>query len=1644
MPDDVVARFRVDLSQLSSAMQQATQLTQGFSTTASAAMQVFSTRVMQVSTQVQSMTTATQSLTAGATALAAQLQLTATAAQTATASLLAAGQAAVQTAQRHTRAAAAAQRLGQAHRQAGTAAQRAAANTQALNETVHTLATAAVLAQGPLSGIGARITAISVLFSRGQLATGAFIAGFALVVAALVKITKESLTAALAFEKMQLGMEAATGSAEVAAEEYEFVRAAANRLGLNLESTASQYAKLLAASKGTALEGQQTRQIFLGITKASTALGLSAAETEGALRAVQQMMSKGTVQAEELRGQLGERLYGAFTLASKSMNVTTRELSGMLERGELLANEFLPKLAQVLLEAFGPGAERAATTLRASIERLKNAFFELFVEVGKYTEGPAQIFLDWVTKVVDKIKELVAPDTGIVALQKQVESLGSMPSVGGSTVDILEWFFLGRQRAIPRETIARIKKQYDDAVTELQRQIQGDQTKALMLENEMIGTPPPEPLSSRQIQNRLRGIDTVLSARLEALEQESAVRKFNLQAWLTDERTALKEELGIIERRREATEEADQARVQLAKEAGGKDKEILDNASKARSKALSDDFKARMKVSGDLVTLTRKEQEDTLRVWSKLWEERGRQQQASLEMTTALNVKLLETVKAEGEILAIQTRQWVLREMEKAQTLPTEERLALIKKLWEAEDAILATFTRRRIDRQDEELAATRDAFIELHSTREEIVTKEYSRELSLLDQLLTQGQMLEFDYWTYRTRLADKYYVDVREARAADFKDELDKKAADIRLDEAKMRRQIENLNTVNNQAETMAKLDAERLQGLAQEKGDVWGFVTATVQRSILEIGNLWQRLARLIDETLSVIRGALEGMFDKLLGGARSIDEIWRDVLRNMRQAIARFLADSVVRAFLSMFGGGGGAAGGLFGGSAGALLTLAGGLGPAGTAAGTSIGGTTGNLIAGGSALAGTAFYGLQSTRVIDYLNSAGRFGVAPTSLAGLSSIAGLGGGLISLAGVATGNQNLARGGAAVGSLGYLAGGAATPYLAGAGAALNVGLAAYNLSQGQNTESSIGTLAGTAVGAGIGTFIAPGPGTLIGAAIGGAFGGFFGGLFEREPYRQRVEGPQMEKISGLASERLSAVMGAQTPNALMAGLGGMSLGKWGGLQLTLGGRDVDQVTWDTLRQISAQPGAVGASLRVGTSGFPAGRAALESQATTILQTDLVAKIKQLDELNSQINTALADMLKAVAIPPKVSTSAEMLKRQTENFRAVLETVTGAAEAEIEHQRTILLGLTDPQEILDQTQTIRSLLEERYNGEVELVRQFVAQIEIAEDAWRSLRIAVEQQITALRLSGFGPTNPSEAVALTQMQFMESLETFRANPSAELAEQVSRLAEPYLEAASQQFARPSEDFRTIFDAVTAGLGEVAGFAKSREDELRDAIVDALGLNAQTISGAIDTSALIEQLQVEKTTELNTAIDRLRVDTADVFTAMGFQITGGLGVSAAKLAEIKAAQDAVKAAVDAAPLGTNSWLASIASYTSTIATNTTSIGYNVGIGVAAGLNEAARLADAIGHGSAQHGIERVPFNEFRAVLHKDETVLTAAEAEERRQGRSGGSIAITFGPGSIVVNGDLDDDAIQKLADAFEYRIRYGDLRQVIRASAG
>jgi len=223
---------------------------------------------------------------------------------------------------------------------------------------------------------------LSGLSSTALKVTGA-LAAVGVSVAGVVSAVKGVADATIQFQQFTSTLQVGTGSAKGAADALSFVRSESQRLGLDLATAADQFGKLTAASKGTALEGKATRDIFTSVAQAAAALGLSAEQTGGSLLAIQQIISKGTVSAEELRGQLGERLPGAFQIAARAIGVTTQELDKLLRTGSVTAEQLLPALSRELDKTFGSQSEQAAKGLTAQINRMNTAIFDLKIAVGE-------------------------------------------------------------------------------------------------------------------------------------------------------------------------------------------------------------------------------------------------------------------------------------------------------------------------------------------------------------------------------------------------------------------------------------------------------------------------------------------------------------------------------------------------------------------------------------------------------------------------------------------------------------------------------------------------------------------------------------------------------------------------------------------------------------------------------------------------------------------------------------------------------------------------------------------------------------------------------------------------------------------------------------------------------------------------------------------------------------------------------------------------------------------------------------------------------------------------------------------------------------------------------------------------------------
>jgi tape measure domain-containing protein len=323
------------------------------------------------------------------------------------------------------------------------------------------------------------------------------------------------------FESMRKAIDFASGSMEAGAKNFEFIRDLANRLGLDLRATAEGYKTFASASNLAGQSSQETNRQFAAVAKAAQVMGLSAEDTKGAFLALGQMMSKGNVQAEELRGQLGERLVGAFGIAAKAMGVTTGELNKMLQKGQVLASDFLPKFATELENTFGKGNTQV-TTLAASQNRFNSSIDSLILAIGNKLNPFLKGAYDLAAGIAKQLQSAAGGAEAKKATDEQIAAKRVESELAQKILDISikQGIFISRQSAA-RSMLGEVDKKIEQAmIRQSDARIERDKRKldaatkevAILKEQEsiyekiagvIVNTPPPPPIEDEKAKAKL-------------------------------------------------------------------------------------------------------------------------------------------------------------------------------------------------------------------------------------------------------------------------------------------------------------------------------------------------------------------------------------------------------------------------------------------------------------------------------------------------------------------------------------------------------------------------------------------------------------------------------------------------------------------------------------------------------------------------------------------------------------------------------------------------------------------------------------------------------------------------------------------------------------------------------------------------------------------------------------------------------------------------------------------------------------------------------------------------------------------------------------------------------------------------------------
>lgn len=214
--------------------------------------------------------------------------------------------------------------------------------------------------------------------SLGQITAGNVVAdGVGYLVEKVKELGREFLGAIVQGDQLRRGLTAIYKDAGVAAAQIDFLRRSSSESGVAFGQLTKEFVKFSASMNSANIPMAQSNALFQALTATSASLGLGTEATAGALNALGQMASKGTVSLEELRQQLGDRIPGALGLAAKGLGITEGQLVKLVESGGLATRDFIGPFTQALNDLKGE-----TDGLVPAFDRLKGLLTEVSQGMG--------------------------------------------------------------------------------------------------------------------------------------------------------------------------------------------------------------------------------------------------------------------------------------------------------------------------------------------------------------------------------------------------------------------------------------------------------------------------------------------------------------------------------------------------------------------------------------------------------------------------------------------------------------------------------------------------------------------------------------------------------------------------------------------------------------------------------------------------------------------------------------------------------------------------------------------------------------------------------------------------------------------------------------------------------------------------------------------------------------------------------------------------------------------------------------------------------------------------------------------------------------------------------------------------------------
>jgi len=187
-------------------------------------------------------------------------------------------------------------------------------------------------------------------------------------------------------------MTAVTGSQTAGGETMGRLRGMANEIGFSWRDVAPQFTKMIASGTSAGMGQGEVETIFKSVSEYGRVMGLDSEAMKGSFTAIEQMMNKQQIYAEELKTQLGERFPAAISMMAEAVSrkkgeeVTVPELMALMKEGKV-DSSVLKEFAQIASERARKGgaldiAKQSSAAQQGRFNNSWSALVEKFSDAG--------------------------------------------------------------------------------------------------------------------------------------------------------------------------------------------------------------------------------------------------------------------------------------------------------------------------------------------------------------------------------------------------------------------------------------------------------------------------------------------------------------------------------------------------------------------------------------------------------------------------------------------------------------------------------------------------------------------------------------------------------------------------------------------------------------------------------------------------------------------------------------------------------------------------------------------------------------------------------------------------------------------------------------------------------------------------------------------------------------------------------------------------------------------------------------------------------------------------------------------------------------------------------------------------------------